>query len=163
MPKIVSDFYFASIQSAINCVKGTSYCCWRKKIPEVKTVVQYEVALEEAVPALIRAENDEYIIELLKDAKEHKKWPKDYESYMVKNCVIGNRKAKHGKFFIKDGLQLLIKFQYLTVKIYPSYIEVKCQNDMTKEDLTKWLTKDVLTRIVELREVLAKIQQIAES
>lgn len=163
MPGVISDFYFSSIQWAINCVEGKSYCCCRKKIPDVKTIVQYEIALEEAVYALIQAENDEYIIQLLKDSKEHKKWPKNYQSYMVEECVIGNQKAKYGKFFIKNGVRLLIEFQYATVIIYPSYFSINGERDMPNDELKKWLTKKALERIAELQEVMKKIQKIVES
>ncbi len=159
MPNIKRDFYSYSVQLAITCVKGKSQCYWRKKIPEVKTVTQYSIFLEEAVSDLFKAKNDEYIVELLEDAEKNKKWPKKYQSYMTENCVIGNRRCK-GKFYIRNGLRILLRFTYIKVTIYPDKVEVKNAKGAETNDINKCLNKQVMARILELQEVLKKLQEI---
>lgn len=162
MPSIIVGFYLNSMQSAIKCVKGESHCYWRKKIPDVKTVTQYSIALEEAVPNLLQAKNDEYIVELLDDAKRNKKWPKNYESFMVEQCLIGDQKAK-GKFIIGDELKIYIDFSLLKVRIYPSHFENEKIKNAKDDDINKLLNKTVLARMNELQEILKKLQKIKES
>lgn len=157
MPNNTYDFYKHFTNVSVNIVMSNSYSYCRKKIPEIKTVTQYTIALEEAVPELLRGENDQYIVDLLQDAKDHNKWPKKYESYSVDNCSLGRNKATGMLSYIDDKLEVILKLSFMSIIIDTEDVCFKPKNFKKGK-----LDEDSILRIFRIQEVLKKLKEIKE-
>ena len=164
MPGVVASFFDASVQFAAN-IFCQSRVCKCNRIPDIKTITNYEIALEEPVGKMFLMAETEIcaileILEVLKDAKENGQWPKNYISLKYQNFYILDYEVQSARFRIKDGIRIDIRISGTFVKIYPDGIELKKISNKKVGEIAKPLNETIYLKLKEYQKNLVAIQKI---
>lgn len=125
--------------------------CVSKVIPEIKTISAYETALEEAIEILFKERNERDILDILSDAKKHRKWPKEYTSlgteyFSIKGIIV--KKAKFSLKRMEINIQII---GYSSITVKPN--EISVSSDIKK--------KSAFWKEIEFfQQVLKKVEEI---
>lgn len=138
------------------------------RLPEVKVNRNYEICMESAFPALMTGEDDDYIVELLRDAKSHGRWTMLKRFSCEEDIFIGNKKANEAVLSLYRGKEIAksriyIRFDLFTITIF--YDKIKIVNryhNMPEDYIQSRLSKKGLERLDKLQSVLKAIVQLEE-
>ena len=155
MPSSISKFFSSSEQSAIVFVTKDVKATYLR-IPEVKTVANYEIAMVEAVCNWL--ENDDlFILELLKDAIENNKKPSKNRMYEAGKVNIEGLDIKKSKLtYLKNRKEfaVVLSLKYASIEITPMEILMR--------GYIKVLSTKAWNKLVEIQQVLQKIQRLMD-
>lgn len=118
-------------------------------VPEIKTISAYKAALEDAVEKMFKERNERDVLDILSDAKNHGKWPKDYRSLGTENFDISDIHVKKAHFNLKS-MKITIRTVSCNITVHPDEIKVN-GGCMTKSAFKK--------EIEFFQQVLKKVEK----
>lgn len=119
-------------------------------VPEIKTISAYETALEDAVEKLFKERNERDVLDILSDAKNHGKWPKDYRSLGTENFDISDIHVKKAHFNLKS-MKITIRSVCYNFIVEPNEIRI---NGVVMEKSVLW------KKIEFFQQIMKKVERI---